>query len=258
AADDILRTLEALGLEWDGEVLYQSRRTGLYEEAFRRLVGRRLAYSCGCSRKEIAQIASAPHGEELVYPGICRDGLGEGKSERAFRVKVYDEVISFHDGIMGQYGQTLLASCGDFVIRRGDGPFAYHLAVVVDDAEMGVNQVVRGADLLQSTPRQIYLQRLLQYDTPRYYHLPLVTDHDGSKLSKREAAVSIGEGGLDPERAARLVEGALRFLGQEVPQEIDRTDPRFVLAHGIRSFDVSRVPTMSGPFPDLGSDEKIR
>lgn len=190
-ADDMLATLEILGFEWDGEVLYQSRRSEYYREAARELVRRRLAYPCGCTRSEIAQIASAPHEEGLVYPGICREGLPTHKVERALRVKVYDEVVAFDDLIMGRYSQHLTSSCGDFVIHRADGPYAYHLAVVVDDAASGVNQVVRGADLLGSTPRQIYLQRIFGYPIPNYAHLPLVTGPGGTKLSKRDNAVSL-------------------------------------------------------------------
>ncbi|HYS42393.1 MAG TPA: tRNA glutamyl-Q(34) synthetase GluQRS, partial [Geobacteraceae bacterium] len=195
-ADDMLRSLECLGFQWDGEVVYQSRRLDAYRAALDKLVKQGIAYPCGCSRAEIALIASAPHKHdgELVYPGICRDGIPQDKSERAVRVKVYDEVISFDDRVMGRYSQALSASCGDFVIQRADGPFAYHLAVVVDDAESGVNQVVRGSDLLSSTPRQIYLQKVLGYPTPDYCHLPLVVNPDGTKLSKRDSAVSLAAG----------------------------------------------------------------
>ena len=134
-ADDMKKTLELLGLHWDEEVLYQSLRTEVYQAALQELIHRGVAYSCGCTRAEIARISSAQEdGEELLYPGVCREGLPPGKVERAYRVKVYDEMISFDDGIMGRYSQLLSASCGDFVIQRADGPFAYHLAVVVDDA----------------------------------------------------------------------------------------------------------------------------
>jgi glutamyl-Q tRNA(Asp) synthetase len=249
-AEDMLRTLEALGFQWDGEVLYQSRRSELYREAVDLLVQRRLAYPCGCTRAEIARIASAPHEDGLVYPGICREGLHPDKSERALRVKVYDEVISFADQVMGTYSQHLTASCGDFVVHRADGPYAYHLAVVVDDALSGVNQVVRGADLLSSTPRQIYLQRLFGYPTPNYAHLPLVIAPGGGKLSKRDNAVSLAAGRDLSLDGGELVAAALRFLGQDPPAELAGASAKEVLSWGTVHFDPRRVPSASAPFAD--------
>ncbi|WP_224983064.1 tRNA glutamyl-Q(34) synthetase GluQRS [Geomonas agri] len=247
-ADDMMRTLEKLGFAWDGEVLYQSRRTEHYRAAAEELQHRGLAYACGCTRSEIAQIASAPHEEGLVYPGLCREGLPPEKVERALRVKVYDEVISFDDGIMGRYSQHLTASCGDFVIHRADGPYAYHLAVVVDDAASGVNQVVRGADLLASTPRQIYLQCIFGFPTPSYYHLPLVTGPDGAKLSKRDNAVSLAAGcDLDREGGRRLF-AALRFLGQSPPPELQDAAPVELLAWGVTHLDVATIPRTPASF----------
>jgi len=250
-ADDMLATLEALGFEWDGEVAYQSRRTECYREAARLLTERGLAYPCGCTRAEIAQIASAPHEDGLVYPGLCREGLPPQKVERALRVKVYDEVITFNDQVMGHYSQHLTASCGDFVIHRADGPYAYHLAVVVDDAAFGVNQVVRGADLLSSTPRQIYLQRLFGYATPSYAHLPLVTGPDGGKLSKRDNAVSLAAHGDLDHTAGPLLLAALRFLGQEPAAELLGGTPREILDWAVAHFRLAAVPHSSGPFPEL-------
>ncbi|MBU5636601.1 tRNA glutamyl-Q(34) synthetase GluQRS [Geomonas sp. Red69] len=247
-ADDMLATLEKLGFQWDGEVLYQSRRTEHYRAAAEQLQRRGLAYACGCTRSEIAQIASAPHEDGLVYPGLCRNGLPLEKVERALRIKVYDEVISFDDGIMGRYSQHLTASCGDFVIHRADGPYAYHLAVVVDDAASGVNQVVRGADLLASTPRQIYLQRIFGFPTPSYYHLPLVTGPDGAKLSKRDNAVSLAAGRDLDREGGRLLFAALRFLGQAPPPELQDAAPAELLEWGIAHLDVSAIPRTPAPF----------
>jgi glutamyl-Q tRNA(Asp) synthetase len=247
-ADDMLRTLEILGFQWDGEVVYQSRRSEYYRAAAELLVQRGLAYACGCTRREIAQLASAPHEEVVVYPGICRNGLPAEKVERALRVKVYDEVISFMDGIMGRYSQHLTASCGDFVIHRADGPYAYHLAVVVDDAAAGVNQVVRGADLLSSTPRQIYLQRVFEYATPSYAHLPLVTGPEGSKLSKRDNAVSIAAGRDLVKEGGALLVSALRFLGQCPPPELQGAPSAEVLLWATSNFDQSAIPQDSAPF----------
>lgn len=249
-ADDMLVTLELLGFQWDGEVVYQSQRTEWYREAARELTARGLAYPCGCTRSEIAQIASAPHEDGLVYPGICREGLPAQKVERALRVKVYDEVIVFHDLIMGHYSQHLTNSCGDFVIHRADGPFAYHLAVVVDDAAFGINQVVRGSDLLSSTPRQIYLQRLLGYPAPCYAHLPLVTGSDGAKLSKRDNAVSLAADRNLTEEGGALLWAALHFLGQHPPAELAGAAPREVLDWGIANFAFAAVPHDPAPFPE--------
>ncbi|MBJ6750684.1 tRNA glutamyl-Q(34) synthetase GluQRS [Geomonas anaerohicana] len=247
-ADDMMATLEKLGLYWDGEVLYQSRRTDHYRAAAEELQRRGLAYACGCTRSEIAQIASAPHEEGLVYPGLCREGLPPEKVERALRVKVYDEVISFDDGIMGRYSQHLTASCGDFVIHRADGPYAYHLAVVVDDAASGVNQVVRGADLLASTPRQIYLQRIFDFPTPAYFHLPLVTGPDGAKLSKRDNAVSLAAGRDLEQEGGRLLFAALRFLGQSPLPELQGAAPAEILDWGVAHLDISAIPRTPAPF----------
>jgi glutamyl-Q tRNA(Asp) synthetase len=254
-ADDILRTLDTLGLHWDGEVLFQSSRTDVYQVAMNRLVQDGLAYSCGCTRAEIARISSAPHGEEgFVYAGTCRDGLAEGKTERAFRVKVYDDLIEFDDAVLGRYSQQLSASCGDFVVQRADGPFAYHLAVVVDDAECGVNQVVRGRDLLSSTPRQIYLQKVLGYPTPSYAHLPLVTNPDGSKLSKRDNPVSLS-GGLDLlTKGGPLLLAALGFLGQTLPRTMARAGCEEILEAAVAAFDLALVPNGSAPLNIPGVD----
>ena len=247
-ADDMLRTLDALGFQWDGAVVYQSRRLVAYKAALDKLTEKRLAYPCGCSRAEIALIASAPHGEEgVVYPGTCRDGLPPDKAERAVRIKVYNEVIAFDDCVMGRYSQSLSPSCGDFVVQRADGPYAYHLAVVVDDAESGVNQVVRGADLLSSTPRQIYLQKILGFETPDYCHLPLVMNPDGAKLSKRDSAVSSASGLDIPAKGGELLLAALRFLGQSPPALLRNAPPSEVLDWAVASFDPALIPRRSSP-----------
>ena len=250
-ADDILRTLEALGLVWDGEVLRQSERSDIYQEALDRLATGGHCYPCGCSRSEIARISSAPHGTtgELRYPGNCRNGLAQGKVARAVRVRVPEEPIRFTDCIMGAIEENIAESCGDFVLKRADGPFAYHLAVVVDDALQGVTQVVRGADLLCSTPRQIYLQQLLGYPHPLYCHLPLVTGPEGGKLSKRDNPVSLTDGAHLPRRRGVLIAAALRFLGQDVPSFLDGAPPSEVLEWGVAHFIVGRVPRTPAPFP---------
>jgi len=243
-ADDILRTLEALGFAWDGEVVRQSARTESYDAALARLERKGMVYPCGCSRAEIARIGSAPHGreDELRYPGLCRAGLPAGKSTRAIRVRVADAPVGFMDGIMGEVSENLAESCGDFVVKRADGPFAYQLAVVVDDSDAGVTQVVRGADLLHSTPRQIHLQRLLGYASPAWFHLPLVTAPGGAKLSKRDNAVSLA-GGRNLEReGGALLFAAIRFLGQEPPASLEGASSREILAWGVANFDPSSIP----------------
>lgn len=246
-ADDILRTLEILSLHWDGDIVWQSRRSEAYEMALKKLVEEAHAYCCGCSRAEIARISSAPHGRdgEILYPGTCGAGLAEGKEPRAWRVRVADEEISFIDELMGDISENLRLSCGDFVVKRADGPFAYQLAVVVDDAATGVNQVVRGADLLSSTPRQIYLQRLLSVPTPSYTHLPLVTGADGGKLSKRDNAVSLSSGSDLGAEGGRLVTQALRFLGQIVPASLQGASPCELLSWGIEAFNQDLIPRIS-------------
>lgn len=246
-ADDIMRTLEALGLTWDGEVLYQSRRSNAYQEAFDSLLARGLVFPCSCSRTEIASSSSAPHlgTGEIPYPGTCRNGMPSPRSARAYRLLVGDECVGFSDAVFGEYSQFLREVCGDFVVRRADGPFAYHLAVVVDDAFSGVNQVVRGADLLPSTPRQIYLSSLLGYSRPVYAHLPLVRGTDGGKLSKRDNAVSIASCHDLRRDAGRLVHFALTFLGQAPPLEMVTYNPSELLEWGVSHFIPSNVASGS-------------
>ena len=204
AADAILRTLERLGLHWDGEVVYQSARTERYRAALERLQPH--TYWCGCTRREIADssLGLASDGAR-IYPGTCR--ARSPREPRALRVRTSREPIAFADRVQGRCEQLLERDVGDFVLYRADGQFAYQLAVVVDDAEQGVTDVVRGADLLDSTPRQIYLQRLLGYTTPRYLHVPVALNASGEKLSKQTAAAPI-------EADRHALGRALRFLGQ--------------------------------------------
>ena len=215
AAESILDTLAAFGVTSDGTVVWQSARKALYEEAFAKLAGH--TYPCGCSRKEIAdsRIGTAPDGS-AIYPGTCRNELAPGKTARAFRVRVPDagapdECIVFEDRWLGSVAQHLATHAGDFVLKRADGFWAYQLAVVVDDADQGVTHVVRGADLLDSTPRQIHLQRLLGVPTPRYMHVPVVTNAVGEKLSKQTGAQA-----LDLERPLETLLAAAQFLGLQI------------------------------------------
>ena len=216
SADEILAALERYGLTWDGEVVYQSRRQKLYEEALASLRARGLAYDCACSRAELARAASAPASgdpvdAERVYPGTCRDGIPAGRAPRAIRFRVPPGVIEFEDVLRGHVEEDVAARVGDFVIRRADGLFAYQLAVVVDDAAQEVTDVVRGGDLLSSTARQIALQRALGLPTPRYAHLPLVLAADGTKMGKRDGALPLPT--LDARRVSETLAEALTMLG---------------------------------------------
>jgi len=222
AADAILRTLEAFGLHWDGAVEYQSRRLARYAAAMERLANH--TYPCGCTRSEIADSALAIDGAR-VYAGNCRGGVPPGKPVRSVRVRVAGE-IRFTDRVQGDQSQDLERDVGDFVLCRADGQFAYQLAVVVDDAEQGVTDVVRGADLLDSTARQIYLQRLLGYSAPGYFHVPVAVNENGEKLSKQTGAEPVAQPG-DALRRAFV------FLGQPATDD---------LAEGLRNWDASRVP----------------
>lgn len=215
AAEDILRTLARFCFEWDGEPVWQSRRHAAYAAALTRLVDAAQAYPCACTRRELADSALAPDGSR-IYPGTCRNGLPPGRSARAWRVRA-EGTLQFDDGVQGLQVEDLAREAGDFIVLRADGLYAYQLAVVVDDAEAGVTHVVRGADLLTSTGRQICLQRLLGYPTPHYAHLPVATNAAGEKLSKQTLARAVD---AQPPGAALLA--ALAFLGQNPPAELAR------------------------------------
>jgi glutamyl-tRNA synthetase len=201
----ILRDLEWLGLDWDDQPTRQSARTAAYEDAIALLASRGLVYPCDCSRAEIARAVAAPHaGEEVVYPGVCRhkDPSRSMRRPPALRVIVPSGVVAYEDEIVGPVSQRLESDVGDFVLKRGDGAFAYQLAVVVDDLAMKITDVVRGADLVASTPRQIWLARTLRGEAPRYAHVPLVVASDGMRLEKRTPGATIRElraAGVTPE-----------------------------------------------------------
>lgn len=212
SAQSILQALLAFGMKWDGDVVWQSERKALYQAAFEKLGTH--AYACGCTRREIAdsRIGIASDGA-AVYPGTCRHGLAPGKVARAYRLQVPDIAISFDDRWVGWVTQHLAKEVGDFVLKRADGFWAYQLAVVVDDADQGVTHVVRGSDLLDSTPRQIYLQRLLGYPTPAYLHVPVMTNAIGEKLSKQTGAQA-----LDLTQPLPELMAAAQFLGLQIGQ----------------------------------------
>jgi len=213
AADDILRTLEAFGFEWDGEVVYQSRRHALYQAALQQLIDTGHVYACSCSRKDIVSVAHRGV-DGFVYPGWCRDGCRQTRQHYAWRLRVDQQPVAFVDRLQGEYQQQLEQDVGDFVLLRADGFWAYQLAVVVDDAEQGMTDIVRGADLLVSTPRQIHVQRCLGHTTPDYCHLPLLVNEAGEKLSKQTLAPAIRT-----EDASRQLYLALCRLGQQPPAE---------------------------------------
>jgi glutamyl-Q tRNA(Asp) synthetase len=219
SADAILATLEAYGLDWDGPVLYQNSRLETYKEALESLLTGNKAYFCACSRREVAD--SGIHGlEGPIYPGTCRDRPPLNGRTGSVRLRVIDETLSFEDAIQGHFQQHLASEIGDFIVRRTDGHFAYQLAVVLDDAFQGITDVVRGADLLPSTPRQIYLQRLLRLPHPTYMHLPVAVNSVGEKISKQTGAMPIAA--MPKEKV--LFHG-LQFLRQQPPSALCRVAP---------------------------------
>jgi glutamyl-Q tRNA(Asp) synthetase len=238
AADALLTLLERLGFEWDGEVIYQSHRCDRYQQILEQLQADQQVFPCSCTRRDI--LASAPQvGEEgPVYPGTCRDGAYGERLERAIRLRVPDEEISYYDGILGLQSQNLEKEVGDFVLHRVDGLFAYQLAVVVDDIDAGVTQVVRGADLLSSTPRQIYLYRCLKVVPPDYFHLPLAFGRNGKKLSKRNGRIGL----VDVENGVEMLWQALVFLGQSPTEELRDATPAELLCWGRENFQAKAIP----------------
>lgn len=232
AAEAILASLEACGFEWDGPVLRQSGRKERYREVFEQLVASGAAYACGCTRKEIADSALAIDGAR-IYPGTCRNGLAPGREARAFRVRTRAGPVEFADRVQGRIAQDVERDVGDFVLLRADGCHAYQLAVVVDDSDQGITDVVRGADLLDSTARQIFLQRMVGFSTPRYLHLPVAVNAQGEKLSKQTGARAIGPESLP---------AAFEFLGHALPKELVDAPATQQLGWGIAFWDAERVP----------------
>lgn len=227
AVQAILADLERLGLCWDGEVCFQHTRGDRYRQGLEALRAAGWTFPCGCSRKDYQD----------VYPGTCRQGLAPGKRARTRRMRVDDVCIDLHDAVQGDCHQPLNESVGDFVIRRADGVFAYHLAVVIDDAEFGVTEVVRGADLLASTPRQIHLQRCLGLPTPAYAHLPVIVNANGQKLSKQTFAEPVAD-----KPAVPLLIGALDFLGQQPPARLRDASLDELWLWAIENWRMDRVP----------------
>lgn len=237
AASHILHTLEAFGFEWNGEVAYQSRRYALYEETLCRLKSAGLVYPCHCSRKDW-QAGARRGADGFVYNGRCRHPgqrpAPQGK-QPAWRIHVPDRVIGFSDGIVGGYAQNLARDIGDFVLLRADGFWAYQLAVVADDADQGITHIVRGQDLLVSTPRQIYLQRCLGFATPHYAHLPLLVNKHGQKWSKQTLAPA-----LDENHKEQLLRQVLQYLNLPPAPEVSR--PQALLSWAIEHWQPHKIP----------------
>ncbi len=241
-SDDILFTLDALGFQWDGEVLKQSERKDIYREAFEALRLKGQLYPCACSRKEIAD-STHFGGAEQIYPGTCRNGIKKGRSPRSHRIRVNDALIRFNDLLQGSVHQQLSHTVGDFVIQRADGFYAYQLTVVVDDAFQGITDVVRGSDLLDSTARQIYLQKQLHFVTPRYAHLPVVINHQGEKLSKQTLAPAVNK-----KNGALELFKALQFLGQNPPQSLMNAPVSALWDWAIPHWERHKVPKQPALF----------
>ena len=232
----ILKTLDAYGFEWQGEVMVQSRRTERYRAAFDQLRANEFIFPCACTRKQLAGGATAIDGG-AVYDGRCREGLRKGEKPRAWRVRVGDDDIKFDDAIQGCVTQQLQRDVGDFVVLRADGLFAYQLAVVIDDADQQITHVVRGADLIDSTPRQIFLQRLFGLASPGYAHLPVAVDSSGVKLSKQSLAAPV-----DAAQPLRALLAAWRFLGQVWGDEAAPGDLREFWPRAIQCWHPELVP----------------
>jgi glutamyl-Q tRNA(Asp) synthetase len=229
AADGILRTLQAFGLEWDGEVLRQHDRVELYAGALQSLQALNLSFACSCSRLQLE--------DESRYPGTCRSRPAVAGVPTSTRLRVDEGLIQFSDRIQGTYRQDVAAAVGDAIVRRRDGIFAYLLAVVVDDAEQGVTHIVRGADLLDNTPRQVYLQQRLGLTPPIYAHVPVLTEPDDSKLSKSQRSVS-----LNADQALPQLLAVFSMLGMAVPPALARASIPLAWDWAIAHWDINRVP----------------
>ena len=236
ASDDILRALDAFGFEWDGPVTYQSQRHELYDDALARLRQLGQLYPCACSRKDIAE--ASPSG---IYPGTCRQGLGPTQQAHAWRIRVPEQPIEFLDKIQGKQCTDLAREVGDFVLLRADGFYAYQLATAVDDAEQAMTEVVRGADLLDSSPRQRYIQQVLGLASPDYAHHPVVLAANGDKLSKQNLAPP-----LNAKHASPLLHAALRFLGQAVPAEMRTATLADLWQWAQQHWQIEQIPNIQG------------
>jgi glutamyl-Q tRNA(Asp) synthetase len=235
AIDAILRCLEFLGFEWDGPVIFQSQHTAAYHATLHELRHAGAIYPCSCSRSEIE--ASAVQGSEgPIYPGTCRDGMAPDRRARAWRMRVKNRQIEFEDGLLGPQRFDLRQEAGDFSVYRADGVYSFHLASAVDEAALDITDVVRGADLLESSARQIYVLSQLQRPAPHYIHLPVAVDASGTKLSKQTGATAV-----DTAQPAAALCSVMRFLNQPVPRRLERAPLEQFWAYAIEHWDLSRV-----------------
>lgn len=234
AGDEILKTLEAFGLAWDGPVIYQSQRLGIYHDAVTDLLKNKLAYYCTCSRRDIAKLTDGNSGTR--YPGTCRAN-SRPRENASVRILTNNNGISLLDRLQGEFHWDLEYEFGDFIIKRKDRLFAYHLAVVIDDAEQGITDIIRGADLLDSTPHHLYLQQVLGLATPSYLHLPMAIDKTGAKLSKQTHAKPVTINNAVPE-----LQAALTFLNQTLPPEHAHCNKHELLVWAIKHWDLEKIP----------------
>ena len=253
----ILNALEVYGFQWDETITYQSKRSDLYADALHQLQEQKLIYPCTCSRKFLRANAqsptpsdstpsnSAPSNElntSLIYPGTCRPASFPIKQQHSIRIRTDNNAISFNDRLQGSFSQKIESESGDFIIKRSDGQHAYQLAVVVDDAEQHITEIVRGSDLLDNTPRQLYLQRELKLDNPDYMHLPVAANQRGIKLSKQTHAEPV-----DLKLAIPTLWRALTFLGQKPPEELLDADLESFWTWAVQNWDagaISRVMSL--------------
>jgi glutamyl-Q tRNA(Asp) synthetase len=236
AADNILLTLDNYGFEWDGDILYQTNRKEAYAEALYQLETQDLVYRCICSRKDLQE--HAKQGEYgFIYPGTCEHLQHSSQTEYSLRIKTDNKKIEFTDAIMGIYGHQLKSEMGDFIIRRRDGLFAYQLAVVVDDGFQNITDIVRGVDILDSTPRQIYLQQCLNVTTPSYTHLPVAVNDKGDKLSKQTGAIGINE-----KADIEMLVNCMNFLDQGMPAELKKASLKTFWEWAFESWDLDKTP----------------
>lgn len=227
----ILKTLERLGLYWDGEVLFQSHRQQAYLEVLDILANKKLVYRCTCTRKQL---------QGNAYPGTCRYKAHDPDQQHSLRLITGQSPTKFNDEIQGHFHQVLETEIGDFIIHRADGLVAYHIATVVDDAFQGITEIVRGADLLDSTPRQIYLQQILNYPIPSYAHLPVVVDEHGDKLSKQHHARPVND--TEP---VKILFTALNFLGQQPDKVLLQGNVEEIIQWGIEHWSMKKIPRLS-------------
>lgn len=227
----ILKTLEILGLHWDDKVLFQSHRHEAYQEALDILSDKNLVYRCRCTRKQL---------QGNVYPGTCRYKTHGPDQQHSIRLITNQSITEFNDVIQDHFQQVLETEVGDFIVHRADGLVAYHIATVVDDAYQGISEIVRGADLLDSTPRQIYLQKIFNYPTPSYAHLPVAVDKNGYKLSKQHHARPVND--TEP---VKILFSALDFLGQQPDKELLKGNVEEIIQWAIKHWSMNKIPRLS-------------